>query len=63
VRLGFFLIVHIKNHQWDNPAGGTSLSFVDVIERLNIRAIELTKANPDIDRIEVVSIDFREPQL
>ncbi|OAM51314.1 hypothetical protein A7981_11350 [Methylovorus sp. MM2] len=61
IRLGFFLMVHNVDHSWENPQGGKRLEYIEILERLSIRAIELTKANPDIDRIEVISVDFRDP--
>jgi hypothetical protein len=60
-RYGFFVLGLIDpSRQWDNPAGGTRLTFEQVIALLETRAAELSVLHGGQKLAEVVALDFRE---
>ena len=62
-RYGIYFLGFIgKKQHWEEPTTGKSLTFVEVVKLLGQRAVALMKANPKIAGLEVVSIDFRQPE-
>lgn len=62
-RFGIFFLgfIHKKQH-WEEPGTGKKLTFSEVVEIVKGRAIALTQQNPKICGLEVVSIDFSQPE-
>jgi len=46
---------------WASPAGGTDLTFQQVVAIVRARAAELLASTPGIEGVEVIAIDFRPP--
>lgn len=64
-RCGFFFLGYIdknRKQHWEDPITKANLTFVQVIERLEVKALELLQKNAKVDRLEVVSINFVNPK-
>ena len=55
------MIARSGKSRWQNPAGGHSLSFQQVVATVRARASELLASVPGVHGIAVVDIDFRPP--
>jgi hypothetical protein len=62
-RYGIYFLGFIgKKQSWEEPTTGKLLTFGEVVELVSQRAITLMQSNPKIAGLEVVSIDFRQPE-
>lgn len=62
-RNGIYFVATIEpGHQWRDPASGALITFEAVIAMLRARAAELVSQREEVDLIEVVSVDFRDPR-
>jgi hypothetical protein len=62
-RYGVYAIGTIgEKEHWKHPETGALLQFSEVIGLISRRAEELVRTNPHIGGIEVIGIDFREPE-
>jgi hypothetical protein len=62
-RHGVYVLGTVEpRHSWKHPESGTNLSFEEIVEIVRTRADELQAARTDVDRVAVVSIDFRNPK-
>lgn len=59
---GVYLIGHLKNKKWKNPDTGLLLCFEEVIQILSDRADQIAQESSSIEGLEVLGIDFRQPQ-
>ena len=58
----YFLGFIGKKQHWEEPETGKKITFKEVVEIVKQRAISLMQTNPKIGGLEVVSIDFCEPE-
>jgi hypothetical protein len=62
-RYGIYFLGFIgKKQYWEEPTTGKGLTFEEVVNIVRQRAIFLMQSNPKILGLEVVSIDFRQPE-
>ena len=57
----YFLGTVEPEHRWRDSSAGGSLSFDEVVEIVRSRGKELQAARSDIEAVEVVAVDFRQP--
>jgi hypothetical protein len=59
---GIYLLGFIgKKQHWEEPITGKLLNFTEVVELIRQKAVSLVRANPKIAGLEVLSIDFCQP--
>lgn len=61
-RYGIYVVSLKRDKEWDDPSGGPGLDFPALVSLLTKRATEIQRDQADVDGLEVIAIDFRDPR-